>query len=176
MLVHAAAGGVGLWLCQILKAIGARTIGTASTAEKIKLATENGADYMIDYSKDSVPEKVREIVGSGGVRVVFDGVGKSTFEGSMEAVGRKGSMISFGNASGAVPPVTIAYISLSPSSFFCECTCLDSNSLTQASICEERQTGASHIIQLHLHETGIRALRQRAVRDDEQGQDECPHP
>lgn len=108
VLVHAAAGGVGLWLCQILRAIGAKTIGTASTAEKMELAKENGADYMIDYSKDSVPEKVKEIVGSGGVRVVFDGVGKSTFEGSMEAVGRKGSMISFGNASGAVPPVTVA--------------------------------------------------------------------
>jgi len=108
VLVHAAAGGVGLWLCQILRAIGATTIGTASTPEKIQLALDNGADYMIDYSKDSVPDKVREIVGSEGVKVVFDGVGKSTFEGSMEAVGRKGSMISFGNASGAVPPVTIA--------------------------------------------------------------------
>jgi len=108
VLVHAAAGGVGLWLCQILKAIGARTIGTASTTEKAELAKENGAEFMIDYSKDGVPEKVKEITKGEGVKVVFDGVGKSTFEGSMEAVARKGSMISFGNASGAVPPVTIA--------------------------------------------------------------------
>lgn len=117
VLVHAAAGGVGLWLCQILKAIGATTIGTASTAEKCQLALDNGADHMIDYSKDSVPEKVKEICGSAGVRVVFDGVGKSTFEGSMEAVGRKGSMISFGNASGAVPPIAIAYFSHLPPFF-----------------------------------------------------------
>ncbi|KAI9724001.1 MAG: hypothetical protein M1812_000719 [Candelaria pacifica] len=108
ILVHAAAGGVGLWLCQILRAIGARIIGTASTLEKRELARENGAQVLVDYSKEDVVKRVREITGGEGVAAVFDGVGKSTFESSMECLRRKGSMVSFGNASGAVPPVTIA--------------------------------------------------------------------
>ncbi len=108
ILVHAAAGGVGLWLCQILRAIGARTIGTASTAQKRDLAMENGAEVVVDYSTEDVVQRVKEITEGEGVAAVFDGVGKSTFEGSMECLRRKGSMVSFGNASGAVPPVTIA--------------------------------------------------------------------
>ncbi|EKG16695.1 Alcohol dehydrogenase superfamily zinc-containing [Macrophomina phaseolina MS6] len=114
VLVHAAAGGVGLWLCQLLKAVGARTIGTASTEEKIELAKKNGAEVLINYSKDDVVEKVKEVTGGQGVAAVFDGVGKATFDISLESVARKGSLISFGNASGAVPPVTIAYVNLSP--------------------------------------------------------------
>ena len=112
VLVHAAAGGVGLWLCQILRAIGAKTIGTASTADKIKLAKENGAGEMIDYSHENVVERVKELTGGEGVAAVFDGVGKSTFDDSLECVARKGTMVSFGNASGAVPPFTIAYVDL----------------------------------------------------------------
>ncbi|KAK5168489.1 hypothetical protein LTR04_006657 [Oleoguttula sp. CCFEE 6159] len=111
VLVHAAAGGVGLWLCQLLRAVGAKTIGTASTAEKIELAKKNGADHMIDYSKDDVVSKVKELTDGKGVVAVFDGVGKTTFDASMECLARKGSMVSFGNASGAVPPVTIARLS-----------------------------------------------------------------
>ncbi|KAH7063387.1 hypothetical protein B0J12DRAFT_562184 [Macrophomina phaseolina] len=111
VLVHAAAGGVGLWLCQLLKAVGARTIGTASTEEKIELAKKNGAEVLINYSKDDVVEKVKEVTGGQGVAAVFDGVGKATFDISLESVARKGSLISFGNASGAVPPVTIARLS-----------------------------------------------------------------
>ena len=200
VLVHAAAGGVGLWLCQILRAIGARTIGTASTAEKIQLAKDNGAEYMIDYSKDSVPEKVKEITDGEGVRVVFDGVGKSTFDGSMEAVARKGSMISFGNASGAVPPVTIAYVrpfsfprppKHSPSSSLRAFILLPpstplSNTLHtflttnppphQPPLRQKRQTPPPNALQLHLHARRTRAIRRRAIRDDEQGQDERPDP
>ncbi|KAI9753915.1 MAG: hypothetical protein M4579_004936 [Chaenotheca gracillima] len=108
VLVHAAAGGTGLWLCQLLKAVGARTIGTASTPEKVALAKENGATHMINYSKDSVKDKVFELTGGEGVKAVFDGVGKSTFDESLEVVARKGTLVSFGNASGAVPPVTIS--------------------------------------------------------------------
>ncbi|KAI9763146.1 MAG: NADPH:quinone reductase [Candelina submexicana] len=108
ILVHAAAGGVGLWLCQILRAIGARTIGTASTVEKRELARKNGAEILIDYSKEDVVQRVEEITGGEGVAAVFDGVGKSTFDSSLECLKRKGSMVSFGNASGAVPPFTIA--------------------------------------------------------------------
>ncbi len=76
----------------------------------MRLARENGAEVVIDYSVEGVPERVMEITKGEGVRVVFDGVGKSTFDGSLESCARKGSLISFGNASGAVPPVTIAYV------------------------------------------------------------------
>lgn len=108
VLVHAAAGGVGLWLCQLLRAVGARTIGTTSTREKGELARKNGAETIIDYSKEDVKSKVMEITGGQGVVAVFDGVGKATFDVSLDCVARKGSMVSFGNASGAVPPVSIA--------------------------------------------------------------------
>ncbi|GME61971.1 Quinone oxidoreductase [Neofusicoccum parvum] len=111
VLVHAAAGGVGLWLCQLLAAVGARTIGTASTEEKIALAKKNGAEVLVNYSKEDVVEKVKEVTGGQGVVAVFDGVGKATFDASLESLARKGSMVSFGNASGAVPPVTIARLS-----------------------------------------------------------------
>jgi NADPH2:quinone reductase len=110
-LVHAAAGGVGLWLVQILHATGAKVIGTASTPEKIALAKENGADYLIDYTKEDLVSRVKEITSGEGVAVVFDGVGKSTFDADLEITARKGTVVSFGNASGAVPPFSIARLS-----------------------------------------------------------------
>jgi NADPH:quinone reductase-like Zn-dependent oxidoreductase len=111
ILVHAAAGGTGLWLVQLLKAVGAKIIGTASTEEKIALATKAGATHMINYSKEDVKSKVLELTNGEGCIAIFDGVGKDTFDLSLELVARKGSLISFGNASGAVPPVTIARLS-----------------------------------------------------------------
>lgn len=108
VLVHAAAGGVGLWLCQLLHAVGAHTIGTASTKEKTDLAKKNGAEVVIDYSHEDVKSKVMELTNGEGVAAVFDGVGKSTFELSFECLARKATLASFGNASGAVPPFTIA--------------------------------------------------------------------
>lgn len=107
-LVHAAAGGVGLWLCQLLKALGARVIGTASTAAKIEEAKKAGAEFMIDYSQEKdLVAKVMEITGGKGVDAVFDGVGKDTFEDDLKVVKRKGTVVSFGNASGTVPPLAI---------------------------------------------------------------------
>jgi NADPH:quinone reductase-like Zn-dependent oxidoreductase len=111
VLVHAAAGGTGLLLCQLLKAIGANTIGTASTDEKCALAKQNGATHLINYSREDVRAKVHELTGGKGCIAVFDGVGKDTFDLSLECVARKGSLLSFGNASGPVPPVTIARLS-----------------------------------------------------------------
>lgn len=111
VLVHAAAGGVGLWLCQLLRAVGANTIGTASTSDKVELAKKAGAPHMINYSKDDVKSKVMELTKDNGVVAVFDGVGKATFDLSLECVARKGSMISFGNASGAPEPISIARLS-----------------------------------------------------------------
>jgi NADPH2:quinone reductase len=99
VLVHAAAGGVGLLLCQLLRAVGAKTIGTASTSEKIKLAKENGADYMINYKeeKDFVG-KIKELTGGEGVKAVFDSTGKDQFENDLEVVARKGTIVSYGNS------------------------------------------------------------------------------
>lgn len=107
VLVHAAAGGVGLWLCQLLRVVGARVIGTASTAEKMALARKNGADYVINYSHEDVVARVKDTTAGAGVAAVFDGVGKSTFDSDLELLARKGSLVSFGNASGAVPPFAI---------------------------------------------------------------------
>ena len=109
VLVHAAAGGVGLWLCQLLAAVGAKTIATASTQEKLDLAKKAGADVLINYSShEGVKDKVFEVTGGEGVKAVFDGVGKATFDLSLDCLARKGTMASFGNASGAVPPLAIA--------------------------------------------------------------------
>lgn len=105
-LVHAAAGGVGLLLCQMLRSVGAKVIGTASTAEKLELARANGAEWTIN-SNDDVVAKVKEITGGHGIDAILDGVGKVTFEPDMEMVALKGQIISFGNASGAVDPVNI---------------------------------------------------------------------
>jgi NADPH:quinone reductase len=107
VLVHAAAGGMGLWLCQLLKWVGAHTIGTASTVTKGELARANGAEWVVDYSREDVVARVKEITGGAGVVAVFDGVGKDTFEGDLEVIARKGTIVSFGNASGPVPPFTI---------------------------------------------------------------------
>lgn len=107
ILVHAAAGGVGLLLCQVLKSIGATVIGTASTKEKCDSAIANGATHMINYKEhtDWVSE-VRKLA-PDGVNCVYDGVGKDTWDGSLDVVRRKGSVIFFGSASGPPPPLDI---------------------------------------------------------------------
>jgi NADPH:quinone reductase len=108
VLCHAAAGGMGLLMCQVLKRLGARMIGTAGGPEKCALAKENGAEFVIDYKaeKDWVG-RVKEITGGEGVHVVYDSVGKDTWEGSLEVVRRKGSVVFFGNASGPPPPIPL---------------------------------------------------------------------
>ncbi|KAI1114402.1 hypothetical protein F5Y14DRAFT_414983 [Nemania sp. NC0429] len=111
VLVHAAAGGTGLLLCQLLRAIGANTIGTVSTPAKAELAQKAGATHVVNYSHEDVKARVAELTGGQGCAAVFDGVGASTFDVSLDCVARKGSMVSFGNASGAVPPFTISRLS-----------------------------------------------------------------
>jgi NADPH2:quinone reductase len=111
ILVHAAAGGVGLWLCQLLRAVGAKVIGTASNPFKIELAKRHGGEYMIDYSHENIVARVKDITGGAGVAAVFDGVGASTFEADLEVLAPKGTLASFGNASGPVPPLTISRLS-----------------------------------------------------------------
>ena len=105
ILIPAAAGGTGGWLCRVLKQRGAHVIGTASTEEKRKIALQNGAEVVVGY--EDVLATVKERTGGKGVKAVLDGVGKSTFDMAFEAVARKGSIVSFGSASGAVDPVPL---------------------------------------------------------------------
>jgi NADPH2:quinone reductase len=107
VLWHAAAGGVGLIACQWLKAIGATVIGTAGSDEKAALAKAHGAAHVVNYSRENFVERVQSITGGKKVPVVYDAVGKTTWEGSLECLGPRGMMVSFGSASGAVPPVNI---------------------------------------------------------------------
>ena len=102
-LVHAAAGGVGLLLCQIAKKRGAFVIGTASTQEKLDLAHEAGADETINYTTRDFVTEVKRITGEAGVAVVYDSVGRTTFEGSLNALRRRGMLALFGQSSGPVP-------------------------------------------------------------------------
>lgn len=104
-LVHAAAGGVGLLLVQIAKKRGARVLATVGTDDKAVLAREAGADSVCVYSSANFTEAARAFTGGRGVDVVYDGVGKSTFEGSIDSLRPRGLLASFGNASGAVPPM-----------------------------------------------------------------------
>lgn len=108
VLVLAASGGVGGLLCQILRAKGAHTIATVGSEGKVAVARESGAEVVLVEGEGVVESKVRECTGGKGVVAVFDGVGKATFERSLEVVARKGTVVSFGNASGAVPPFAIA--------------------------------------------------------------------
>ncbi len=103
VLIHAAAGGVGSILTQWSRAIGATTIGTVGNAEKAELAKQNGCDEVLLYREVDVPAAVNEITANRGVDVVYDGVGKDTFNLSLQSLKRRGMMVSFGNASGAVP-------------------------------------------------------------------------
>jgi NADPH2:quinone reductase len=104
VLWHAAAGGVGLIACQWAKVMGLRLIATAGSAEKCQLALDHGAAHAIDYRSENFVERVKAITGGAGVKVVYDSVGKDTFEGSLDCLRPFGLLASFGNASGPVAP------------------------------------------------------------------------
>ncbi len=104
VLFHAAAGGVGLIACQWAKALGLQLIGTAGGAAKCRLALEHGASHVIDYTTEDFVARVKDITGGKGVKVVYDSIGKDTFEGSLNCLRPFGLLASFGNASGPVPP------------------------------------------------------------------------
>jgi len=105
ILYHAAAGGVGQVLCQWAKSLGCKVIGTVGSEDKVKIAKENGCDFIINYSKESFSQKVKEITNGKMLDVVYDGVGAKTFEESIECLAIRGTMVSFGNASGLVEKV-----------------------------------------------------------------------
>ena len=110
VLFHAAAGGVGLIACQWLKALGATVIGTVGSDQKAALAKAHGCDHTIVYTRENFVERVKQITGGKGVPVVYDSVGKSTWEGSLDCLRPRGLMVSFGNASGAVAPFAIGVL------------------------------------------------------------------
>lgn len=110
VLVHAAAGGVGLILVQWLKAIGAVVIGTVSTEKKAQEARAAGADHVILYTSEDTAKRVRELTGGKGVRVTFDGVGMDTWEASLDSTGRRGLIVSYGNASAPVTGISLGVL------------------------------------------------------------------
>jgi len=117
ILFHAAAGGVGLIACQWAKSIGCRMIGTVSTKQKAELAMKNGCEFTINYKKEKISEKVMEITKNKGVPVVYDGVGKDTFDESINSLSTRGLMVSFGQSSGMVEKIDM-HKTFNPKSLF----------------------------------------------------------
>jgi NADPH2:quinone reductase len=111
ILFHAAAGGVGLIACQWAKHLGVEVIGTVGSEAKAELAKAHGCAHVIRYDKEDVPKRVREITSGQGVPVVYDSVGKTTFESSLDCLAPRGMMVSFGQSSGPVPPVETGMLS-----------------------------------------------------------------
>ena len=107
LLFHAAAGGVGQIVCQWAKSLGCKVIGTVGSDEKIGIAKKNGCDFVINYSTEDFAKKVLELTKGKGVSVVYDGVGKNTFEGSIECLKMRGMMVSFGNSSGLIANIDV---------------------------------------------------------------------
>jgi NADPH:quinone reductase len=117
ILFHAAAGGVGLIACHWAKHLGATVIGTVGSEEKARLARAHGCDHVINYKQQDFVAQVRELTGQRGVRVVYDGVGKDTFAGSLDCLAPLGLLVSFGQSSGAVPPFEVLSLSTKGSLF-----------------------------------------------------------
>ena len=125
VLVHAAAGGVGLLLVQWLKHVGATVIGTVSSDAKAAAARAAGADHVIRYDRDEVAPKVRELTGGAGVRAIFDGVGKDTWAASLDSAAPRAIIASFGNASGAVEGINLGVLAQKGSLFVTRPTLFD---------------------------------------------------
>lgn len=142
VLVHAAAGGVGLLLVQWLKAAGARVIGTVGSDDKVQLARDAGADHVLRSGNDLAAE-VRALTGGAGVRVTFDGVGKATWAASLDATARRGLLVSYGNASGAIGPVDFAVLARGGSLFATRPTLFDYYADP-----EERAAGAARLFEM----------------------------
>ena len=117
ILFHAAAGGVGLIACQWASSLGATVIGTVGSDEKAELAKANGCHHTIVYTRENFTERVREITDGKGVRAVYDAVGKDTWDGSIDCLAPLGMMVSFGNASGPVDPISPLILSQKGSLF-----------------------------------------------------------
>ena len=125
ILVHAAAGGVGMLMCQWAQALGATVIGTVGSETKAEVARTHGCAHVINSRAEDVSARVREITAGAGVPVVYDSVGAATFEASLKSLARRGLLVSFGNASGPVPPFEIARLARAGSLFVTRPTLFD---------------------------------------------------
>ncbi|WP_188236256.1 quinone oxidoreductase family protein [Sphingopyxis sp. LK2115] len=143
VLVHAAAGGVGLILVQWLKTIGATVIGTVSTEAKARIAREAGADHVIRYKEVDVAAHVREITDGQGVPVTFDGIGMATWETSLKATARRGLIVSYGNVGGPVTGVNLGILAQHGSQFVTRPTLFDYYHLPG-----ERAAGAARVFEM----------------------------
>jgi NADPH2:quinone reductase len=143
VLWHAAAGGVGLIACQWLKALGATVIGTVGSDEKARLARAHGCDHTIVYTREDFAARVKEITKGAGVPVVYDSVGKSTFQGSLDCLRPRGLMVTFGNASGPVPPVDLLQLSQKGSLFITRPTLVHYTATR-----EDLETGARELFEM----------------------------
>jgi NADPH:quinone reductase len=167
-LIHAAAGGVGLLLVQMAKMIGARVIGTAGSEEKAKIAKDAGADEVIIYTKQDFEVETKRLTDNKGVHVVYDGVGKSTFDKDLEVLRPRGYLVLFGGASGAVPPFDLIKLSQKGSLFITRPTLV--NYMATREELEHRANDvlgwiASGKLKLRIEHTYKLANAQQAQRD-----------
>jgi NADPH2:quinone reductase len=142
VLVHAAAGGVGLLLVQWLKAVGAHVIGTVGSADKATLARAAGADEVV-LADEPLPARIHEFTAGAGARVVFDGVGRTTFHYSLDCLARRGLLVSYGNASGTVGQVEFGILAAKGSLFATRPTLFDYYAQP-----EEREAGAARVFDM----------------------------
>jgi NADPH:quinone reductase len=161
VLVHAAAGGVGLILVQWLKAIGARVIGTVSTEDKAEAARGAGADEIILYTSEDTAGRVRELTGGAGVRVTFDGVGMATWESSLDATGRRGLIVSYGNADAPVSGVNLGVLAQKGSLYNTRPTLFD-----YYAEAEERRTGVARVWEMIRSDKVAVTIGQRYALED----------
>lgn len=167
-LMHAAAGGVGLLMVQMAKKIGARVIGTAGTHEKAELARDAGADEVIVYTEADFETETRRLTGGEGVHVVYDGVGKDTFEKGLNVLRPRGYMVLFGGSSGAVPPFDLIKLSQKGSLYVTRPTLVNYTATR-----EELEWRANEVLQmivrgdlkLRIHKVYPLAEAQQAHRD-----------
>jgi len=143
VLVHAAAGGVGQLLVQWIRHVGGRVIGTVGSADKAAKAAALGADHVIEYKREDIAERVREITGGTGVELVIDGVGGSTWDASLKSAARRGTIISFGNAGGPVEGVNLATLNQHGSLFVTRPKLFDYYATPQ-----ERAAGMARVFEL----------------------------
>jgi NADPH2:quinone reductase len=168
ILFHAAAGGVGLIACQWARALGLHLIGTAGSDEKCELARANGAAHVINYRREDFVARVREITEGKGVKVVYDSVGKDTFEGSLACLRPFGLLASFGNSSGAVPPFSPGILAAKGSLYVTRPTLfthLSSRERTQAMADELFEVVRTGAVQIHVDQSYPLADAAQAQRD-----------
>lgn len=168
VLFHAAAGGVGLIACQWAKALGLQLIGTAGSDAKCQLALDNGAAYAINYASEDFAARVKEITGGKGVKVVYDSVGKDTWDKSLDCLRPFGLMASFGNASGPVPPFAPGSLGAKGSLYVTRQTLfthISTREATQAMADDLFAVVASGQVKIHIAQRYALADVQQAHRD-----------